>query len=159
MFARCISQCETLPPRIDDRRAGALIIARVAGNDRQPVAQRRRRDDQIGLRERMPALRPSSASSRHLVVEFGAPAGIGDKFNAEADFGKSHGADVELLERLRGDEGEHFRFGLGAAQLGEDIRIEQPTRHRSTPRTGMRPRPRLFYLDAPGSDCQRMRVC
>jgi hypothetical protein len=99
--------------------------------------------------------RPAAA----LVVEFGAPAGIGDKFNAEADFGKSHGADVELLERLRGDEGEHFRFGLGAAQLGEDIRIEQPTRHRSTPRTGMRPRPRLFYLDAPGSDCQRMRVC
>jgi hypothetical protein len=53
MFARCISPCETSPPRIDDRRAGALMIARVAGRDPQPVAQRRRRDDQIGLRERM----------------------------------------------------------------------------------------------------------
>ena len=32
----------------------ALIIARVAGQDGQPVIQRRRRDDQIGLRKGMP---------------------------------------------------------------------------------------------------------
>jgi hypothetical protein len=38
---------------------------------------------------------------------------------------------------MRGDEGEHFEFGLRAARLG----IEQPTRHRSTPRTGIGPRP------------------
>jgi hypothetical protein len=41
---------------------------------------------------------------------------------------------------MRSNEGEHFALGLRAAQLGEDIRIEQPPRHRSTPRTGIRSR-------------------
>jgi hypothetical protein len=36
--------------------ASALIVANVAGQDGQAVAQRRRGDDQIGLRERMPRL-------------------------------------------------------------------------------------------------------
>jgi hypothetical protein len=43
-------------PWIDDRRVDALVIARVAGQDGQPVAERRRCDDQIGLREGMPRL-------------------------------------------------------------------------------------------------------
>ena len=47
---------ETSLPRIDDRHVGAFVIAGVAGQDRQPVAERRRRDDQIGLREGMAAL-------------------------------------------------------------------------------------------------------
>jgi hypothetical protein len=49
--------------------ASALIVARVAGQYGQPVAERRRCDDQIGLRESMPALRPSSTSSRHFYSE------------------------------------------------------------------------------------------
>jgi hypothetical protein len=77
---------------------------------------------------------------REPVIEFSALTGIGDKLNAETDFGESHGADIELFERMCGDEGEHLALGLRAAQLGEDIRIEQPTRHRSTPRTGIRSR-------------------
>ena len=84
------------------------------------MAQRRRRDDQIGLREGVPRLaaffdqqppfehdvfcdgqdallehRPHLV--REPVVEFGALAGVGDKFNAEADFGEGHGADIEFL--------------------------------------------------------------
>ena len=43
-------------PRIDDRRMGALVIARIAGEDGQPVAEGRCRDNQIGLREGMPRL-------------------------------------------------------------------------------------------------------
>jgi hypothetical protein len=38
---------------------------------------------------------------------------------------------------LSGDEGEDFAFGLEAAQLREDIGIEQPTRHKEISRTGM----------------------
>ena len=74
---------------------------------------------------------------REPVIEFGAPAGVGDEFDAEADFGEGDGADVELIERLRGDKGEHLRFRPRAAQLGEDIRVEQPAGHRSTSRTGI----------------------
>jgi hypothetical protein len=75
------------------------------------------------------------------VIEFGAPIGVCDAFDAEPEFGERDGADIELFERMRGDEGRHFGLGLWAAQFREDIRVEQPSRHKSTPRTGMRSRP------------------
>jgi hypothetical protein len=123
----------------------------------------RRGDNQIGLREGMPSLaafldqKPPFEHDlfcdgkdallehwphlvRKPVIEFGALSGVGDKLNAEADFCESHGTYIELFKWMRSNEGEHFALGLRAAQLGEDIRIEQPTRHRSTPRTGIRSR-------------------
>src|SRR5208283_1508237 len=167
---------ETSLPRINDRRVGALVIARIAGQDRQPVAECRRRDDQIGLRECMPRLaafldqqppfehdvfgdgqdallehRPHPV--REPIVECDALAGVGNKLNAEADFGETHSADIEFFECLLGDEGKHFRLGFWAAQLRENIRVEQPTRHRSTPRTGIRPRFGSMSMSREGGAC------
>jgi hypothetical protein len=114
-----------------------------------------------GCEKVWPTLRPSSTSSRHLnmfgtgqdallehrphlvrepVVELGAAAGVRDELDAKANFGERNGAYIEMFEWMRSNEGGHFAFWLRAAQLGEDIRIEQPTRHRSTPRTGSRSR-------------------
>ncbi len=127
------------------------------------MTQRRRRDNQIGLREGMPRLaafldqQPPFEDNvfgdgqdallehgahlvREPVIECGALAGVRNKFDAEADFGDGYGADIKLVERVRGNEGEHFGLWLRAAELGEDIRIEQPPRHRSTLRTGIGPR-------------------
>lgn len=56
MAANCRARRKISPPRIDNRDAGALVIARVAGQESQPVAERRRRDDQIRLRVGMPRL-------------------------------------------------------------------------------------------------------
>jgi hypothetical protein len=38
-------------PRIDDQRVGALVVARIAGQDGQPMAERRRCDDQATAQE------------------------------------------------------------------------------------------------------------
>ena len=67
---------------------------------------------------------------REPVIQFGATAGVGDKLDAEADFRERHRADIEQIERLRGDEGDHFGLGFRTAQLGQDIGVEQPARHR-----------------------------
>ena len=59
------------------------------------------------------------------------------QLDAEADFGKGDRADVEQLERLRPDEGDDLGLRPGAAQLGEDVGVEQPARHNETSRTGI----------------------
>ena len=41
---------------------------------------------------------------REPVIELGAADGVGDKFSAEPDFGEARRADVERIERLRGDK-------------------------------------------------------
>jgi len=123
--------------------------------------QRRRGDDEIGLRKHMSRLatvldqkppfehdvfadgddallehRPHLV--REPVVQFGAAGGIVEAFDAEADFGESHRTDIEQIERLRGNKGENFGLRPKATQFREYIRIEQPSRHRWRPRTGMR---------------------
>ncbi len=150
-------------PRIDDRSARPFIVARVARDDREAMLERGRGNDEIGLREGMARLaavldqdppfehdvladgkdalfehRPHLV--REPIVQFGAAGCVADEFDAEADFGEGNRADVEQIERLRRDEGDDFGFRLGAAQFGENIRVEQPSRHRSTPRTGKRSR-------------------
>jgi hypothetical protein len=95
----------------DDRRVGALVIARVAGQDGQPVAERRCGDNQIRLRERMsrraafldqqPPFEHDVFGDgqdalfehwphfvREPIVEFGAFACVRNELNAEADFGE-----------------------------------------------------------------------
>jgi hypothetical protein len=47
---------------------------------------------------------------REPVVELGTPVGVADEFDPEADFGNGRRADIEEIERLRGDEGEDFVF-------------------------------------------------
>jgi hypothetical protein len=56
-------------------------------------------------------------------------------------------------ERARSDESEHFALGSRAAQLGENIRLEQPTRHRSIPRTGIRSRFGSMSMSRWGEAC------
>src|SRR3984893_17678093 len=63
---------------------------------------------------------------REPVVEFGAATGVGNEFNAEANFSEGHRADMEKFERLGGYECENFAFRLGAAQLGENVGVEKP---------------------------------
>jgi hypothetical protein len=41
---------------------------------------------------------------REPVIELRAAVGVGNKFNAEPDFGEGRRADVEQVERLRGDK-------------------------------------------------------
>src|SRR6202035_2523564 len=74
---------------------------------------------------------------REPVVEFGAATGVGNAFNAEANFSEGHRADMEQFERLGGYECENFAFRLGAAQLGENVGVEQPAGQNRTSRTGM----------------------
>jgi hypothetical protein len=74
---------------------------------------------------------------REPVVELGATVGVADEFDAEADFGNGRRADIEEIERLRGDEGEDFVFWLGTAQFRQDVGIEQPPRHKETSLTGI----------------------
>src|SRR6202790_4489212 len=44
---------------------------------------------------------------------------------------------MEQFERLGGYECENFAFRLGAAQLGENVGVEQPAGQNRTSRTGM----------------------
>ena len=113
------------------------------------MAQRRRGDNEIGLREgmsRLAAFLDQQPPFEHYVFgdrqdallehrahfmrqpigEFGALVGVGDELDTETNLGEGHGADVETVERMGGDEGEHFRFRPRAAQFGENIRVEQP---------------------------------
>ena len=122
-------------PRIDDRRAGAFVIARVAGDNGQAVARAVAAMMRSGCENVCPALRPSSTSSRHLNItssltgrralehrphfvrranrEFGALSGVGDEFDAEADFGEGHGADVEMFEWFAATKASTLGSGLG----------------------------------------------
>jgi hypothetical protein len=42
--------------------------------------------------------------AREPVIQLRAAVGVGNKFNAEPDFGEGRRADVEQVERLRGDK-------------------------------------------------------
>ena len=104
-----------------------LIVADVAGHDGEVVMKRGRGDDQIGLGKGMaglaavfdqePPLEHDILGDRehaliehwpHLVgepvVELGPPVGVGDKFDAEPDFGEARRADVEQVQWLGGDK-------------------------------------------------------
>lgn len=105
-------------PRIEHRDTGLVEVAGVARDDRQTVMQCGCCDDQIGLRVGMPGLAPvldqepplehDILADRqgaflehrpHLVrqplVKLGTVRGVGDQFNAEADFGEGDDADEQ----------------------------------------------------------------
>jgi hypothetical protein len=147
-------------PGVEHRRTGSFIIGRISRRDRQPVLKRGRRDDEIGLGKSVPCfatifnqepplehdvfrnrqnalVEHGSYLVRQPIAQLGALSRISDQFNAEPDFRERHRADEETIKRLRCDEGDDFRLGSGSPQLGENIRIDQPARHRVTSRTGM----------------------
>ena len=90
---------------------------------------------------------------REPIIEFGAPLGIRDEFDAETDFGEGHRTHIEKIERLCGDEGEDFTFWLGAAQFREDVGVEQPAGHKETSRTGISVRPGSMLISRCGEAC------
>lgn len=47
----------------------------------------------------------------------------------------ANGADEQPIKGLRRNERHHLGFGFRPAQFGQDIGIEQPTRHNVTSRT------------------------
>ena len=59
-----------------------------------------------------------------------------EELDPEPDFGEGHDADIEKVQGLTGDELQNIAVGSRPPELRQDIRVEQPTRHRSTPRTG-----------------------
>ncbi len=153
---------KTLPidPWIKQRNTRLPEIANVAGHQRKPMVQSRRGDNQIGLRESMsglasffdkqPPLEHHVLADRqhatvehraHLagkpVIQFGSPPGVRNQFDPKPEFGKRDGADEQKIEGLSRDESQNSRFGSGAAQLRQNVRIEQPTRRQATSRTGM----------------------
>ena len=71
------------------------------------------------------------------VVQFGAARGVGEAFDSKADFSKTDRTDIEAIKRLRRDEGDDVPIRLRAAQLGENIGVEEPSGHRLMSRTGI----------------------
>jgi len=63
-----------------------------------------------------------------------------NEFDAEADFRETDRADIEEIERLRGDKGHDLGLGSRAAELGQNVRIKEPSRHSAASRTGIGPR-------------------
>lgn len=78
-----------------------------------------------------------SYSMSQPVIQFGAAAGIRDRFETEADFGDRDGADQQVVQALCGDESAHGGTRARLSQLGNDIRVEQPPSHILTERTGI----------------------
>src|SRR5271170_46320 len=90
---------------------------------------------------------------REPIIQLGAAAGVGDQLDSESDFSERYGAHIEQVERLAADEFQHLAFGVGAAQLRKDIRVEKPTRHKTTWRTGMGARFGSMSISRCGDAC------
>ena len=57
---------------------------------------------------------------RQPLAKLGAVRGIGDQFNAEADFGEGDDADEQQIERLGGNEGDNFEGSVWAAAVRKE---------------------------------------
>ena len=138
-----------------------LEIDRVARHHGQPVAQAGGGDDQVGLREGVsdaaPFIDQQAPAEHHVlrhrqrpvlehradavgqpVVQFGAAHRVGDALDAVADLGQRDRADVQVVQRQRGDERDHAGVRARAAQLGQHVGVDQPAAaHSSTSRTGI----------------------
>ena len=105
--------------------ASALIVANVAGQDGQAVAQRRRGDDQIGLRERMPCLaafldqQPPESPTGHAHIAVDAH----DELTSQMDRSVGAGQALDCFVAIRGAGPSHtgkvnIRFmGVGGQDL------------------------------------------
>lgn len=87
------------------------------------------------------------------IAELGAARGVFDEIDAEADLGEGDRADVEQIERLRRDEGNHLRLRLRASQFRQNICIKQPSRQSETSRTGIGSRLRFGSMSRSGEAC------
>ena len=109
------------------------VVRGIAGDDGQAVVQGGCGDDEVGLGEGVASLAAfldQEAPLKHDVLgdrqdallkhrphlvcepimQLGAAAGVGDELDAKPEFGEGYRADKEAIERLRPDEGDHFRL-------------------------------------------------
>src|ERR1700722_5063749 len=137
---------------------------------------RRRSDDQVRLRECMTDLAPLLDQEppfqhdilcnrqhpllehwAHLVgepiVEFGAARYVRQNLNAEPNLRQRNDADMERFKRLFGDEADYLGLGFRAPKLGQDVRVEQPSHHSDTSRTGIIPRLGAISMSRWGDAC------
>jgi toxin ParE1/3/4 len=92
-------------------------------------------DDVFGNREHAPKKKQSQGPVEpHVNVR--ATACVFKLFDPEPDFTKCDFGGKKHLTRLRGDELSNSRIWSRLAKLGNDVRIEKPTPHRLTSRTG-----------------------
>ena len=58
------------------------------------------------------------------IVQLGSSISVAAEFDAKADFGEGHHADLKQIEGLRSDECNRLRFRPSTSQLREDIGVE-----------------------------------
>jgi hypothetical protein len=147
-------------PGIEDVHARSHEFLRIAGNHREAMMLGRSRDDQVGLGEcmsRFAAVLDQEAPLEHdvfrdrqyvlfehwpylvrqPVIQIGSTRCVRQQFDPEAYFGKRNNTDEEPFQGLRAYEFRNFGFGLRPPKLGDDIGVEQPSRHSETSRTGV----------------------
>ncbi len=88
------------------------------------------RDRQYALLEQWPYLVGQP------VIQIGSTLRVRQQFDPEAYFGKRNNTDVELFQGLRAYEFRDFGFGPRPPKFGDDIGVEQPSRHSETSRSG-----------------------
>src|SRR3984893_13434241 len=87
------------------------------------------------------------------VVEFGTACYVRQNLNAEPNLRQRDHADKEQFKRLLGDEADNLGFRFRTPKLGQDVRVEQPSHHNDTSRTGMAPRPGAISMSRWGDAC------
>jgi hypothetical protein len=72
-------------------------------------------------------------------MQLGSSVGVTQRFNTIANFGKCHGADIELFQWLRRDKSDDLCLRFQPAQFRQHVGIEQKTAQRpATPRSRLR---------------------
>jgi hypothetical protein len=148
-----------IDPGIEDVHARSQVFLRIAGNHGEAMMVGRSRDDQVGLGEcmsRFAAVLDQEAPLEHdvfrdrqcalfehwpylvrqPVIQIGSTRCVWQQFDPEAYFGKRNNTDVEPFQGLRAYEFGDFGFGPRPPKFGDDIGVEQPSRHSKTSRTG-----------------------
>jgi hypothetical protein len=154
-----IARRQRIGPRIVYRHTSALIATCITRDDRQAVMKSRGGDDEIWLREGVThlaaifqqqspfernvfgdrqnaLLEHGPQSMREPFVQCSAAAGVTNGFDTEPYLCECDCAHVKQIERLPTHKGDDLWLRSGPAKLGQHVRVEQPTRHKLTSRTG-----------------------
>jgi hypothetical protein len=148
-----------IDPGSEDVHARSQVFLRIAGNHGEAMMLGRSRDDQVGLGEctsRFAAVLDQEAPLEHdvfrdrqyalfehwpylvrqPVIQIGSTRCVWQQFDPEAYFGKRNNTDVETFHGLRAYEFGDLGFGPRPPKFGDDIGVEQSSRHSETSRTG-----------------------
>src|SRR4051794_23043888 len=84
------------------------------------------------------------------LIQIPSTADVRQQLDPEADLRDRDHADVQKVERLRGDKLHHVAIRLRTPKLRQDVGVEQPASHSSTSRTGLRALARSIVTSASG---------